>query len=49
MVLDGLVRTDAEGEVASGSVTAGLSAGGGRGDSVTAWREAASVARVKYV
>lgn len=43
------MRTDAAGEVVSGTVTAGLSAGGGRGDSVTAWREAASVERVKYV
>lgn len=48
MFLDGLVRTEAAGEVVSGTVTAGLSAGGGRGDSVTAWRETASVERVKY-
>lgn len=43
------MRTDAAEVVISGTVTAGLSAGGGRGDSVMAWREAASVERVKYV
>lgn len=48
MLSDGLERTDAA-EVVSGTVTAGLSAGGGSGDPVAAWREAASVERVRWV
>lgn len=46
--MPGVVRIDAAGKAVPGRVTAGLSAGGGSGGSVMAWRDAASVESVEY-